>query len=251
MPAGDFPIAHTVYPVDKQRPSQPSSGSDGADDDRGLFEILDAPLPSEVAREEGRFDTPPPRRREPPRRSADPDPPVRRRPAAPQPEPFEPPAVATTGAYPPAGADEHTRPIPVRSARQKGARRGRPARPSTTGVRRVKRTLKHIDPISVLKVSLVFYTFFLLVWLVIMAVVYTVLDGMGLFDQLESLGTDLVLPALQNEITLGTVEKWTLLVGVFCIIGGSILNAFLAFLYNIISDVVGGIEVSFNERSEP
>lgn len=124
-------------------------------------------------------------------------------------------------------------------------------RPSATGVRRVKRTLKHIDPISVLKVSLVFYTFFLLVWLVIMAVVYTVLNGMGLFDQLESLGTDLVLPALQNEITLGTVEKWTLLVGIFCVIGGSILNAFLAFLYNIISDVVGGIEVSFNERAEP
>jgi hypothetical protein len=139
----------------------------------------------------------------------------------------------------------------VRSAQRRGARRGRPVRPPATGVRRVKRTLKHIDPISVLKVSLVFYTFFLLVWLVIMAIVYAVLNGMGLFDQLESLGTDLVLPALQNEITLGTVEKWTLLVGIFCVIGGSILNAFLAFLYNIISDVVGGIEVSFNERAEP
>lgn len=115
-------------------------------------------------------------------------------------------------------------------------------------MRRVRRKIKHIDPISVLKISLCFYTLFLLVWLALVALFYNFLEGLGLFDQLESLGRDLVLPALQNEITLGTVERWALVTGVLLVIVGSLINAFLAFIYNVLSDLIGGIELTFSER---
>lgn len=112
----------------------------------------------------------------------------------------------------------------------------------------MRRKIKHIDPISVLKVSLCFYTVFLLVWLVLVMLFYNFLEGLGLFDQLESLGRDLVLPALQNQITLGTVIRWAMVLGTVLVILGSLINAFLAFLYNIISDLIGGIELTFSER---
>lgn len=135
---------------------------------------------------------------------------------------------------------------PTRSERRVEAAERR--RTKSTSVRRVRRKIKHIDPISVLKISLCFYTLFLIVWLVMVALFYNFLDGLGLFDQLESLGRDLVLPALQNEITLGTVERWALVLGIVVVIVGSLINAFLAFIYNIVSDLIGGIEVTFSER---
>jgi hypothetical protein len=192
-----------------------------------LFEILDAPLPSEIARE--RQDTPSRREDTPTRRQATPRPRPAERPQ-PEPIPAEPREQVPYGA-------------------PKSVRRRRRARPG--GIRRVRRRIKHIDPISVLKVSLLFYAFFLIIWLIVVALAYRTLDGMGLFDQLQSLGEDLVLPSLRNEITLGQVERWALVVGILGVVVGSFVNAFLAFLYNLISDFIGGIEVTFQEREAP
>jgi hypothetical protein len=114
-------------------------------------------------------------------------------------------------------------------------------------VRRVKRTLRHIDPVSVLKLSLFYYACFLVVWLVFVAVAYAVLASLGLFDAIDKLGTSFVLWK-DVDITLRLVEWWAFVIGLTLVVLASLVNLFLAFLYNLAADVVGGAELTFVER---
>ncbi|MFP5351748.1 MAG: DUF3566 domain-containing protein [Actinomycetota bacterium] len=116
-----------------------------------------------------------------------------------------------------------------------------------TGLRRVRRTIRHVDPFSVLKLSAFFYAIFVLLWLVFVALIYSMLESMGLFGMLEDLGQGLVLWDEVN-ITLGVVEKWALLIGVVMATLGTLVNLLLAVLYNVAADLMGGIEMTFVER---
>lgn len=116
-----------------------------------------------------------------------------------------------------------------------------------TGLRRVRRTIRHVDPFSVLKLSAFFYAIFVLVWLVFVALIYSLLESMGLFGMLEDLGQGLVLWDEVN-ITLGVVEKWALLIGIVLATLGTLINLLLAVLYNVAADLMGGIEMTFVER---
>ena len=49
-------------------------------------------------------------------------------------------------------------------------------------------------------------------------------------------------------IRFGSVFGWLLLVGLGNVIIWSLVNVFVAFLYNLISDVVGGIEVTLAQK---
>jgi Transmembrane domain of unknown function (DUF3566) len=115
-------------------------------------------------------------------------------------------------------------------------------------VRRVKRTVKRVDPITVLKLSLFYYTCFLIVWLGIVAVIYWIVQSMGLFDAIEEFSTGFALEWGEIDISLWLVERWAMLIGLGLVILGAIINAFLAVLYNLASDIVGGLEVTFVER---
>lgn len=117
------------------------------------------------------------------------------------------------------------------------------------GLRRVKRSLRHVDPVSILKLSLFFYAIFLVIWLIIVAIIFSVLNSMGLFDQLEDiLGPNGFVLAKDFHITLMAVEKWAFLIGLTMVVLGALVNVFLAFLYNVGADTVGGVELTFVER---
>ncbi|MGH2755386.1 MAG: DUF3566 domain-containing protein [Actinomycetota bacterium] len=183
-----------------------------------LFDALDAPLPSEIESQ---------------RR-------VQRRQE-------EAAAAATAGAtevLPQHGATTRRRRPPPRERRSTVPveRRGR-----RIGARRVKRSIKHVQPFSVLKLSLLMYTVFLVLWLIFVAVLYSFVDSAGLFETLEDFGRGMVLWD-DVEISLGLVERWAFFVGLGFVVVGSLVNLFLAFMYNVISDVVGGIELTFSER---
>ncbi|MDQ3985014.1 MAG: DUF3566 domain-containing protein [Actinomycetota bacterium] len=166
-------------------------------------------------------------------------------------EPLDPPLVEGDPAAPPA-------PRPYREPLTKdedemifAPPRRRPVKPTrrrrVKPVRRVKRVLRHIDPLSVLKVSLLFYGCFLLIWLVFVAILYWIVEAAGLFELIENVRDAFVLEG-EWSVTLGFVEKWAFFIGVIVAVVMSLLNLFLAFLYNVVADVIGGIEVTFVER---
>ena len=182
-----------------------------------LFDPLEAPLPSERARRES--------------------------------TPSDPTRGATHG------STEQTEAFPTRSG-ARGATLPEESRTGTasrqqvrrrTGIRRVRRTVRHVDPFSVLKLSGFFYAIFVLVWLLIVAVLFSLVESMGLFDAAEDLGRGLVLWEEVN-ITLGLVEKWALLIGIVFAVIGTLVNTLLAVLYNVGSDLLGGLELTFVEK---
>jgi hypothetical protein len=148
-------------------------------------------------------------------------------------------AQARTEMFPPSEqtlrSRESQRPAPVK----KTVRRRVP-------VRRVKRTLRHVDPLTVLKLSAFYWAIFLVVWLGVVAVVYSIVNGTGVLDDVESFmnAVELKWP----DITLGVVEKWAFLIGLVFALVTTLLNVFLAFLYNVAADLIGGLELTFVER---
>jgi hypothetical protein len=123
-------------------------------------------------------------------------------------------------------------------------RRFRPA------ARRVKRTLRHVDPITVLKLSLIFYACLIVVGLVFVAIVYSWLDGIGLFKAIEDIarGSEFLNKGESLGVTLWSVERWTFLIGLALGLVASLANVFLALLYNVAADLVGGLGMTFVER---
>ena len=119
-------------------------------------------------------------------------------------------------------------------------RRRRRVRP----VRRVRRTIRHVDPLSVLKVSLMFYGVFLILWLALIAILYSILPE----DWIRIVRNAGEIFEQRWELTLGFVEKWAFFIGLAAALIFSLLNLFLAFLYNVVADFIGGIDVTFVER---
>ena len=115
----------------------------------------------------------------------------------------------------------------------------------------MKRTVKHVDPVSVLRLSLFFYAVFLLIWLLIVAILYWFLSNLGLFDWIESVGQAFELSALKNaDITLFWVEKYALFIGAAVSLVGCLMNVFMALLYNVAADSIGGLNLTFVEKEQ-
>lgn len=115
--------------------------------------------------------------------------------------------------------------------------------------RRLRQRLKRVAPFSVIKLSLFYYLIFLAVWLGIVAVLYSLVDALGVFDLIRNVGKGMEIGALAKlDISLGLVEKWAFIVGLVMVLLGSIVNGFLAVLYNLGADLTGGLEVTIVER---
>jgi hypothetical protein len=136
-----------------------------------------------------------------------------------------------------------TRDRPVASALR------RPGR----GPRRASLQVKRFDPWSVLKLTLVLGVAMFFVWLVAVGLLYTVLDGMGVWDKLNGTYSSLVsaegadAPA-EPLISAGRVFGVAAIVGMINIVLLSALATVCAFIYNVSADLAGGLEVTLSER---
>jgi hypothetical protein len=144
---------------------------------------------------------------------------------------------------------------PVTGAAAGAAARGATGRPSPTGrggsarpPRRARLLVRHIDPWSTLKFSFVLSVAMFFVWLVAVGVLYGVLDGMGVFEQINGLYDEVSGNAGDRLFSPGLVLGSATVVGAVNIVLFTALATIGAFVYNICSDLVGGIEVTLAER---
>ena len=133
-----------------------------------------------------------------------------------------------------------------------------PRRPATPGRRRTRVEIRHVGPLSVLKFSLLFYFCAMLIGFIALFLIFQVLEAAGtittlesdilgcLFQQGERATTGECIP---YEINGTVVFTWLFLAGIVGVVLTAILNTFIAVVYNLISDIVGGVEVTLAERA--
>ena len=112
--------------------------------------------------------------------------------------------------------------------------------------------LRRIDPWSTFRVSAVLAIALFLIWMIAIGVLYVILDGMGVWDQINNSFGQLVssdnTTESSFEITAGTVFGIAAGVGALYVIVFTALTTVGAFIYNMSSDLVGGIEVTLADR---
>ena len=119
--------------------------------------------------------------------------------------------------------------------------------------------MKRIGPWSVFKYSLLFYFCVLIVLLIAGTILYNILGAIGVIDSITK-SVDTLLYQSQQSSTTGTTAPqifhingfWLLsrafAVGLVMVVFWSLVKLLVTFMYNLISDLVGGIEVTLTER---
>ena len=113
--------------------------------------------------------------------------------------------------------------------------------------RKVRRVVRHVDPWSVLRLSLVFYFCLFVIVMVAGTLLYNLAGAAGTISSIESFIKD--IGAFKTfSFKGGTIFRASLLAGLILVIAGSAFNVLLAVLFNLISDLVGGVRITVIEE---
>ena len=133
------------------------------------------------------------------------------------------------------------------------ARAGR-SEPLVPRPRRTRVTVRRFGLLSVFRFSLLFsFCVMLVLWLALL-MIFLVLQAAGVTGTVanwigclvnQSNGTNACTPAVING---GQIFAWLFVAGCIASAVWSVLAVFVALLYNLISDIVGGVEVTLSEQ---
>ncbi|MGE0140554.1 MAG: DUF3566 domain-containing protein [Ilumatobacteraceae bacterium] len=113
-------------------------------------------------------------------------------------------------------------------------------------VRRVTRVVRHIDPWSVFKVALVFNTILFLTCLTSGVLLWNVANATGTVDNVENFFEQFGWSSF--EFNGGELYHNAWIAGLFIAVGLTGFAVLLATLFNLITDLVGGVRVSVLEE---
>lgn len=116
--------------------------------------------------------------------------------------------------------------------------------------RRTRVTVRSVGPLSVLKFSLIFYFCAMLAIFLGFVFLYMILQAVGVIDTVEEWVTK-IFPQTDGgtfQIQPGYLLPRLFFIGCGMVIIWSFINVMVAFLYNLISDVVGGVEITLAEK---
>ncbi len=147
------------------------------------------------------------------------------------------------------------------SVRADGSRRPGPAagpapspgadrRPSP---RRVKLTVSRVDPWSVMKMSFLLSVAVGIAGVVMITVLWMVLSSMGVFADINRTVEDVLSSNngspfdLMDYIGLGRVVSLSIVIGVIDVILMTAISTLGAFLYNVCSSLVGGLQLTLTD----
>ncbi|MFC4530883.1 DUF3566 domain-containing protein [Sphaerisporangium dianthi] len=142
-------------------------------------------------------------------------------------------------------------PEPVVNARPEQRDKPAPAK----APRKAHLVLRRVEPWSAMKFSFVVSLVCFVVLFVAVAVLYGVLSALGVFDSIVNTVTQLTVP--DGKTTAGIdIKSWfepvrilgyTALLGAVNVVLITALSTLGAVIYNVASDLVGGVEVTFSE----
>jgi nitrogen fixation-related uncharacterized protein len=130
------------------------------------------------------------------------------------------------------------------------------SRPAMTGPRRVKLTVSRADPWSVMKMSFLISVAIGIAGVVMVAVLWLVLNGMGVFNDIERTVSSVLSSGatgggtqftLMDYIGFGRVVSLAIVIGVIDVILLTALSTLGAFLYNLCSALVGGLQLTLTD----
>ncbi len=116
---------------------------------------------------------------------------------------------------------------------------------------RASMQIRRIDPWSTLKVSLVLSVALFFVWMIAVAFLYLVLGGMGVWAKLNSNVGDLLNNTGGNSgelVSSGAIFGGAVLIGLVNIVLLTAMATIAAFVYNLTTDLIGGVEVTLADR---
>ena len=132
-------------------------------------------------------------------------------------------------------------------SRLRGAAEGRRLRP-----RRARLQLRHLDIWSAFKISFVLSIAMFFIWMVAVGVLYGVLSALGVFETLNALfgqlGSASGSEVAGDVVTPGLVFGGAAVIGAINIVLMTALCTVGTFIYNLCSDLVGGLELTLSER---
>jgi hypothetical protein len=155
-------------------------------------------------------------------------------------------------AVPDSSVTEQTAAVPV--VRERPAPAPAPRRTSSAPSRRARLRLSRIDPWSVMKVSFLLSIAFGIVTVVSVFMVWSVLGAAGVWSSINNTVSDTVSSGnnvsdfnIEDYLGMSRVLGFTMLVSVIDVILITAIATLGAFLYNMASSLLGGIEVTLAE----
>ncbi|MFC8043759.1 DUF3566 domain-containing protein [Nocardia sp. NPDC057353] len=106
--------------------------------------------------------------------------------------------------------------------------------------------IRRIDPWSTLKITLVISVAMFFVWMLAVGLLYIVLEGMGVWERLDTTLGDMVSQegGSASLIDAGTVFGYAGVIGLVNVVLFTALGTVGVFIYNQCCDLVGGIQVT-------
>ncbi|WP_007511700.1 MULTISPECIES: DUF3566 domain-containing protein [Pseudofrankia] len=117
--------------------------------------------------------------------------------------------------------------------------------------RRAKLRLTRVSPLTVTRLAFAFSLCVFLVIMVAVAVLWFVLNSIGVFDSIVEAAGTLTTDESHNVsswLSFGRAMQISLLIGAINVILITLLSTLGALLYNLCSDMIGGIEVTLSDR---
>lgn len=123
--------------------------------------------------------------------------------------------------------------------------------PRGTG-RRVRLTVSRVDPWSAMKMSFLLSVALGIAGVVMVSVLWMILAGMGVFDQVNNLVGQIIQDGNQtfdimDFLGFGRVVSLSIVVGVIDVILMTALATLASFLYNVSSSLVGGLQLTLTD----
>jgi hypothetical protein len=113
--------------------------------------------------------------------------------------------------------------------------------------RKVRRIVRHVEPWSVLKISLIFYFCLWIIFILAGVLLWSVAVSSGIVDKVENFVIELF--ALETfEFDASAIFRGYAFGGLVMVVAGTAFNVLLCVLFNLISDLTGGLRLTVIEE---